>query len=345
MCRSIDFRRRAFTLIELLVVVAIIALLIAILLPSLNRAREQTRSVVCLSNVRSLGQAVVMYSSSARDYLPGALHPAVYRNQGLRALMEDPVRPVSEATARFLQARQLTWVLRTYFNDSTDVANSVTDQVSTCPTLAGINPDSSFVDFYRATGRYVYPTHYVINNVGNNGIDEGAGGGVLGNLRTTKPAQYFGYSPHTPNRADLEAIAAQFPPQPLTRVQRPAEEWMIADAWYRGRPSPFPELQQEGPYQWAWTGEALPNFAPHNSSRGEYAYSSDRNNSSSQIRNNREDGETNAVFFDGHATRLRSKQYRVSGYDRDILYGFSGTVNPAKNNPPETDPVWNGFWE
>ena len=53
--------KSAFTLIELLVVVAIIALLISILLPSLSRAREQARIATCLSSLRSIGQAGVSY--------------------------------------------------------------------------------------------------------------------------------------------------------------------------------------------------------------------------------------------------------------------------------------------
>lgn len=56
-------RRTAFTLVELLVVTAVIALLVAILLPALSSARKAARATVCLSNLRSLGQAMVLYES------------------------------------------------------------------------------------------------------------------------------------------------------------------------------------------------------------------------------------------------------------------------------------------
>src|SRR5271154_6665991 len=63
-------KSKAFTLIELLVVVAIIALLVAILIPSLSKARDRARTVRCGANLRQWGIAAWNYSAANNGVLP-----------------------------------------------------------------------------------------------------------------------------------------------------------------------------------------------------------------------------------------------------------------------------------
>lgn len=63
-------RRGGFTLVELLVVIGIIAVLISVLLPALNRARQSANSLTCQAKLKQIGQAIQIYANENKDSLP-----------------------------------------------------------------------------------------------------------------------------------------------------------------------------------------------------------------------------------------------------------------------------------
>ena len=312
----------AFTLTELVVTIVSVAAILVTATSLFESTRDSNKNSICLSNLQQLNSAVRIYTEQNNNVLPNPMHPAIYRHQTLDTYL---AHGYNQQTAEQLLQRQLSHLLRGITGDNID-------RIITCPTVDSIATDEHFKEFSSANSRTVFSTNYVLNNYTTPSNPNATC------PRGTDPANYFGSESAVGGQVEEQASQ-------IGQIPNPTREWMIADAWYRVSPvSTIFELQQEGPYQSAWSGEALPYFAPH-SKRGStkmYTDPFERRYAASRIHQDQSDGLTNTLFFDGHAAAVPSRTFVTNGFE--ILYGFPGTVNPELTEQGQV--IWDlGNWK
>lgn len=330
-------RRMAFTLIELLVVVAIIALLVSILLPSLSAAREQARAAKCGSHLRGFGSGLHTYTTENKEWLPGVNTTGVpLRIAVLRNRKEELRRPD-------LPAQTFDWLSPLLRGETTDLGRNRAERFARlvnddyrCPSQTTTNSIIYRTDFpdaedFRAIGEwraisYLMPAAFQL--FGTSLYEKH----ILDNF-SGRPI--YAYTWPRRFETDTRDYVAR-----ISRVGPPARKIAVTDGTrYLARngeldhdvvpdPGLFFGSFTDGGAWWCgstaygvgvdtstWDGRRVPRGSPSDGRNLALTYrhgSVDRSRVTRSVFDNK--GAINALFFDGHVARLTDRESRRIEY-------------------------------
>ena len=325
----------AFTLIELLVVVAIIALLMSILLPSLQSAREQARAVKCGAELNGVGKSLATYAAEYNDFFPGVNTTGVaIRGVSRRAMMRGDDLPSGPATPvqsydwmtplAAMQNRELPLERVERFREIWQLFQCASVQAPAVPYsgAAGRTPDfDAFEEYEWLSSSWLMPGAFGLwgTSDAERVLSRGTGRGSIDVTAVT--IAEFNYSYSIQNyRSQLERVGVpsrkifaadgtryvdqlgliDFDPSPIPGHYG---AFTTAGGWWSGSTA----YGVAGGSQ-NWDGSSVGDSSPSDGQNLPLTYRHGGRNFGTTAQTN--SGRINAMFFDGHVERMTDRATR-----------------------------------